>query len=180
MQPPDGSGDWVTIARILGSRGNKGEVEAISETDFPERFESLTSAVLWADCKPRQMVTIENTWFHKGRVILKFAGVDSISDADRLAGYQLQVPETARPALAEGEYYLGDLVGFEVLDTDSGDLIGTVRAWHHFGAHPTLEVVDAGTKEELLIPFVPEICKVELGEKQIRATLPEGLRGLNL
>ncbi len=74
---------------------------------------------------------LEEHWFHKGHVVLKFAGVESISDAERLAGMELQIPAEQRAELEAGEAYVSDLVGCEVVNR--GSLVGAV-ADVQFGA----------------------------------------------
>ena len=62
----------------------------------------------------RRELQLEEHWFHKGGVVLKFAGVDSISDAERLAGMELQIPREQRAELEAGAAYVSELVGCEV------------------------------------------------------------------
>lgn len=171
---------WVSIAVVLRARGNRGEVAADSWSDFPERFDDLKTVWLWKPGQARRKMAIEEVWWHQDRLVFKFAGIDSISDAETLAGHEVQVPESDRVPLPEGEYYPSDLVGFVLLDTASGETIGTVQSWTRSGLGPALLVVDdAETGEELLVPLVSELCQVKFQDRQIMATLPEGLRGLN-
>jgi 16S rRNA processing protein RimM len=171
--------EWVTIARILGSRGNKGEVSAASESDFPDRFDQLKSVSILKPNRIREELSLENTWWHGETLILKFVGVDSISQAQTLAGSEVQIPEKDRIPLPDGEFYLGDLVGLPMINAVSQQPIGDVKAWQQFGGPALLLVNDVETGEELMVPLVDEICTVDLPGKQILARLPGGLRGLN-
>jgi 16S rRNA processing protein RimM len=119
-------------------------------------------------------VSIEKAWRHQGNWVLKFSGVDSISEAERFRGADLWLPRSERAALPEGEYYESDLLGFAVKDDASGETLGIVRGWQRFGGPPLLEVDCSG--REALIPFVPAICrKVDLERRTIEVDLPEGL-----
>ena len=69
----------------------------------------------------RRELQLEEHWFHKRGVVLKFAGVDSISDAEQLAGYELQVPREQRAALEGGATYVSELVGCEVWIAGAGE-----------------------------------------------------------
>ena len=84
-------------------------------TSFPERFAERHELSALAKNGSRRELQLEEHWFHKGGVVLKFAGVESISDAERLAGMELQIPAEQRAKLEAGAAYVSDLVGCEVL-----------------------------------------------------------------
>ena len=83
-------------------------------TDFPERFQERRQLSGLAANGTRRELQVEEHWFHKGGVVLKFAGVESISDAEQLAGLELQVPFEQRAELEAGAAYVSDVVGCEV------------------------------------------------------------------
>src|SRR5438309_9693246 len=94
--------EFVTIARVAKTQGRHGEVAATLLTDFPELFETRRKLFALADngrakqsggAEPdRRQLELDEHWFHKGMVVLKFAGVDSISDAETLVGSEIQIP----------------------------------------------------------------------------------------
>jgi 16S rRNA processing protein RimM len=121
---------------------------------------------------------VERTWMHGDLLIFKFKGVDTISDAERLAGADVSIPFDQRPAPPEGEYYQSDLLGCEVFDP-TGRLLGTLESWQETAGTPILEVRTPDHKE-MLIPFAKSICtKIDLEQRRIEVTLPEGLEDLN-
>jgi 16S rRNA processing protein RimM len=121
---------------------------------------------------------VENTWIHGDRVIFKFKGIDTITDAEHLAGADVQVPFEQRPAASEGEYYQSDLVGCEVFD-QSGRLLGAVVDFQETGGAPLLEIRTPDGRE-LLIPFAKAILiSVDVESKRIEVNLPAGLDELN-
>ncbi len=63
---------------------------------------SAMSCQGWQRMAAVATLQVEQHWFHKGHVVLKFAGVESISDAERLAGMELQIPEEQRAPLEDG------------------------------------------------------------------------------
>jgi 16S rRNA processing protein RimM len=177
---------FVTIARVAKTQGRKGEVAAVLLTDFPERF--ATRRKLLALCEAetgtrsvtgpaqRRELRLEEHWFHKGMVVLKFAGVDSISDAEMLIGCELQVPRSERAEIAAGEFYVSDLAGCMV--TDSGKEIGRISDVQFGSGEAPLLVVQG--KKELLVPFAAAyIEKVDLERKLVSMKLPEGLLELD-
>ena len=121
----DSQEQWVTLARIVRPQGRRGEVLADLLTDFPEQFTASTSLSLLSSAGVHRAVTVENHWMptgrNAGRVVLKLAGTDSISDAETLAGAEIQLPADQRVALEEGTYYVSDLVGCAVDEGDTAD-----------------------------------------------------------
>jgi 16S rRNA processing protein RimM len=168
--------DRVVVAEIKRPRGNRGEVLALSLTDVPGRLENLRQAsVLLADGSDVS-VEIQESWPHKEFWVLKFAGIDSIDDAERFTNSDLWIPASERGELPEGDYFRSDLIGCSLIDA-SGQTIGVVRNWQQFGGPGLLEA-EVGDRE-VLIPFVPEICRqVDVAAKRISVVLPQGLLDL--
>ncbi len=121
---------------------------------------------------------VERTWVHGEHVVFKFKGVDTISDAERLAGADVSIPIDQRPAAEEGEFYRSDLLGCEVFD-ERGRFLGVVEDWQETGGPPLVAVRTAAGKE-LLIPFAKAIfIRIEVAARRIEVKLPEGLEDLN-
>ncbi|MDQ6701585.1 MAG: ribosome maturation factor RimM [Acidobacteriota bacterium] len=171
---------WITIALLGRVRGNRGELTAVPLSDKPERFERLKEVTLFprdaqADSKDGSKFEVESVWQHVDRLIFKFRGVDSISDAEPWQGSEVRVPAAERVELEPGEYFQSDLIGCEVRDRSSGDALGKVTAWQDGGGAGLLEI-EGG----LLIPFAREICiGIDVAAKRILVDLPEGLKDLN-
>ena len=135
---------------------------------------------LWALAKEgqRREVQIEDLWPHKGMLVLKFAGVESISDAEPLVGAELQLPSSERAQLEAGWTYLSDLVGCKVFDGERE--IGPIEDVTFGAGEAPLLVVKSGAKLPYEIPFAQAYLeKVDLERKQIRMRLPEGLLDVN-
>lgn len=168
--------EYVTVARIRRPQGRRGEVAAELLTDFPERFREGETFLLWEGVGERRPVHLESFWFHKGGVVLKFAGVEDISAAECLAGLEVQVPRGRRVPLEAPAVYLSDLVGCRVVER--GSELGRVEAVDERAGTPLLVVPTPDG--ELLIPFAEEICRrVDVAAGVIDVELPEGLRELN-
>ncbi len=161
--------DRVTVAALKRPRGNKGELSAVSLTMRPERFDDLDEVVLLPSGRT---IAVEDVWWHGDTPIFKFAGIDTISDAEPLSGQDVTIDPSERIELAEGEYFFSDLMGCEVWE--NGERLGVVDDYLETGGPLLLEV------GPIMIPFVPEICHtVDIAAKRIDVTLPEGLRDLN-
>jgi len=121
---------------------------------------------------------IERTWMHGDLLVFKFKGIDSISDAELLAGLDVSIPLDQRAPAPDGEYYQSDLVGCEVFDAH-GRLLGVVEVFEETGGTPNL-MARAANGREILIPFANSICtKIDVAARRIEVSLPEGLEDLN-
>jgi 16S rRNA processing protein RimM len=125
----------------------------------------------------RRALKMEELWPHKGHMVLKFAGIDSISDAETLIGSELQVPQEERAQLEPGWSYVSDLIGCSVFDGERE--IGMVRHLQFGTGEAPLLIVQAGTKQ-YEIPYAEAYLKsLDLEHKQIRMQLPEGMLELD-
>ncbi|MBN2318658.1 MAG: 16S rRNA processing protein RimM [Acidobacteria bacterium] len=176
MEPEEPS-SFITIARIVRTRGNKGEVLVESLTDFPGRFDILEE--VWLEFENGRLLKIELdfTWEHQGRRVLKFTGIDTISSAEKFIGCLVQIPREQAVRLPAGTYFDHDLIGCSVEDTQ-GKYLGQVEDILRISGNNQLVVKD-GTRE-FLIPAVENICtRISIEKKQILVDPPEGLMDLD-
>lgn len=178
--------EFVTIARVAKTQGRHGEVAATLLTDFPELFEKrrkLFALIESGGAKQsgaagpaRRKLELDEHWFHKGMVVLKFAGVDSISDAEALVGSEIQIPRSERAVLGSNEFYVSDLAGCTV--TDSGREIGRIKDVQFGSGEAPLLVIEG--EKEYLVPFASAyIEKIALEQKRLEMKLPEGMLELD-
>jgi 16S rRNA processing protein RimM len=133
---------------------------------------------LWALAEDgrRRELEMEQLWPHKGGLILKFASVDSMSEAETLVGCELQVPRAQRAQLDPGWTYVSDLIGCSVFDGERR--IGVVQDVR-FGAGEAPLLLVRGEKD-YEIPFAEAyLQQVDAAGKQIRMQLPEGMLDVN-
>jgi 16S rRNA processing protein RimM len=193
---------WVLVARILRARGNKGEVAAEVLTDFPERLTKVPEVFLGAPRSNREprRVELESCWLnqnHRDQIVFHFEGVNSISEAEKLRGFEVLLPLEQRVVLPEGQYFVSDLIGCSVFEAPASQpvvasspcslaeapaLLGTVRDVQFPGEElagtPILEVDTS--QGEVLIPLAADICtKIDPTARRIDVVLPEGLRDLH-
>ena len=180
MAAPD-SGEWITLAVVIKTQGRRGEVAVESHTDVPNRFRE--DMPLWALAKDgqRRELRIEDLWPHKSFLVLKFRGIETISDAEPLIGAELQVPSRERAALEPGWTYLSDLIGCTVFDGERE--VGEIEDVQFGAGEAPLLVVRAKEHKGKLpfeIPFAEAFLeKLDLERRQVRMKLPEGLLEVN-
>lgn len=170
---PDG---WVALGTVIRPRGNQGEVAVHSLTSGLERFVDLKQ--LWWCPEPpaeHKLLEIEKAWQHKDRIILKFAGINSINDAEALSRGDLCLPLEMRRKPAAGEVILSDFLGCTVLNEEAR-VLGVIQDWYESEAQVWL-VMEPG---QHLIPYTKDFfIDMKLAEKQLVVCLPEGLLDLN-
>ena len=173
------SGDFITLARVVKTQGRHGEVAAEVHSDVPDRFAvGMKPWALDRTGQSRREVQIEDLWPHKGLLVLKFAGVDSISDAEALIGSELQVPRAERAPLEEGWSYVSDLVGCEVFD--QGQQIGRIEDVQFGAGEAPLLIVACADGKKYDLPFAEAYVEdVDLVGKQLRMRLPDGMLEIN-
>jgi 16S rRNA processing protein RimM len=174
--------NWVWLARLRRPQGRKGELFADILTDFPEKFAERRQ--LWllkenVSASSRQ-VTLTNNWLHKGGVVLHFDGVNSISEAEELAGLIVAIPFEERAALAEDETYIGDLIGCLLIDVarEKPMTVGEIEGVDRSASEVPLLIVRgaAGKNDEILIPFAKSyLRKIDIEGKRVEMALPVGL-----
>lgn len=121
--------DWIEIGTIVAPHGLYGEVRVYPNSDFPERF--IEPGKRWIRAseteEPRVIEFLGGRFMPgKGIYIVEIAGIEHRDAAEKLRGNALLVPDSDRPALAEDEFHVLDLIGLEVYHQTTGQLIGTV------------------------------------------------------
>jgi len=178
--------DWAILAQLVRPQGRHGEIIADLLTDFPERFADRKRLYLIASessSAPEREAALERHWLHKGRVVLKFSGVDSINDAEALRGLFVAIPASERAPLSDDSVYVSDLIGSEVVDVASS--LGPIGRVKDFDSEAGLLIVQTGKGQtgkggEVLIPFVKNyLVSIDLAAKRIEMRLPEGLLDIN-
>ena len=142
--------DRIKVGKITGAFGIRGELKVLSYADRPHRFEELGSVYAGKD-----EYEITNVRYQKGMVLLRFRGVDTRNDAERLTGRYLEIDRTVLRELDDDEYFIFDLIGLEAVNQD-GKHIGKVTDVIQNSAQDLYEIeTDDGRKH--LIPAVYEL-----------------------
>ena len=167
----------AAVGRIARAHGIRGQVIVNPETDFPEqRFRpgAIVFTKRGASVDSLVMTTVP---FQNGRPVIGLEGVESMNDAETLAGLELRVPVEDLAALPAGTFYHHDLVGCHVV-TVLGEEVGVVKGVE--GTIGESRLVVAGARGEILIPLATEICRtIDVPGKRIVIEPPEGLLDLN-
>jgi len=165
----------INIGKVVATQGNKGEVRVIPLTDFPDRFQDLKIIYLTQKGKEPITIEIEKAWYHRGFVILKIKGYDSISQAEELKDSFTAISEEERIKLKRGEYYIDNLIGLEV-ENEKGEKLGKVI---EVIKNPGNDIYVVNNGKELWIPAIKEVVKkIDLKNKKMIIHIIEGLESL--
>lgn len=173
--------EFVTLARVMKTQGRHGEVAAELFTDFPERFAERRKLYAWHERSGIRELELEDFWPHKGGMVFKFLGIDSIEDAEKLIGSEIRIPRAERAALEQGTLYVSELTGCTVVEVSSETPIEIGRIEGvTFGAGEAPLLVIRQDKREHLVPFVESfVVKLDTAARRIEMKLPEGLLELD-
>jgi 16S rRNA processing protein RimM len=187
---------WIVLAHLLRPQGRKGEVLAELFTDFPERFEDQRRVFLAApgfegeeaEARPAEVVAF---WLpvgkNEGRVVLQFAGINTISDAESIAGQDVLIPREERLPLDDESVYISELIGCSVYDgplrvgvVEDVQFAMTADGGRRLDDAAPLLAVTSPEGDEILVPFAKAfLVAVDTEAKRIDMTLPEGLVEVN-
>jgi 16S rRNA processing protein RimM len=187
---------WIVLAHLLRPQGRKGELLAELFTDFPERFKDQRRIFL---AKPQfsgeqaeaRLAEVVGFWLpvgkNEGRVVLQFAGIDTISDAETVAGLDVIIPREERLSLDDESVYISELIGCTVYDgptqvgvVDDVQFAMTADGGRRLDEAAPLLAVASVEGDEILIPFAKAfLVAVDTGAKRIEMKLPEGLIEVN-
>lgn len=161
----------------MRTQGRRGEVAVESHSDVAERFKAGLRLSALATDGSRRELEIEDLWPHKAHLVLKFAGIDCISDAEPLVACELQVRREQRAPLEPGWTYISDLVGCTVFN--AGTKLGKIRHVR-FGTGEAPLLIVKGAKKEHAIPYAEAYLQsVDLERGEIKMLLPEGMLDLD-
>jgi len=170
-------GDRIALGIIRKAHGVRGEASVEAWSDSPERFTEVSAVTLVSpDESSTRDATIESVRIHAGRALVKFAGIESPEEVQLLQNWTVEVSSSEARKLDEDEYFLHDLVGLRLIDSE-GIERGKVIEIEETGGGVLLVV--EGPRGRFDVPFAADICtKVDLNTKTIIVNLPDGIEDL--
>lgn len=159
---------YLEAGKIVNTHGITGEVKVVPWCDGPDFL--LNFETFYLDGKP---VSVKSARIHKQNVLLTLEGIDDVNAAMRLKDKVLWI-DRKDVQLPEGRHFLADLMGLEVRDADSGQVLGTIHDILTIPAHE-IYLVKGGNGEHM-IPAVDEfVLETNLEEGYLTVRLIEGM-----
>lgn len=163
----------LEAGKIVNTHGLRGEVKVVTWTDYPEDFEDIKHVYVKKKTGDEKL-TISSIKYQKNNLIIKFAEIKDINEAEKYKNQVLYVEREELGELPEGVYYIADLIGLDVVD-ENGEKIGVIADVFNTGANDIYDVKREG-KKNLLLPVIDEVVKeIDLEKKTVRVEMMEGL-----
>ena len=168
------NGGLLLVGRVARPHGTRGQVIVNPETDFMEDRFRVGQLLLVGPADRTREYEIREVRFQQGRPVVRLAGIDTMNDAEALAGAELWLPEAQLAPLPAGTFYRHDLVGCDVQDTE-GTRLGRVT-----GVEGSLDRSYLVVDRHLMVPLVGGICvAVDIAGRRVTIDPPDGLVDLN-
>lgn len=165
--------DLLEVGKIINTHGLRGEVKIVTWTDYPEVFEEI-GFVIVKKRGEEERLTIKGVKYQKNNIIVKFAELDAIEEAEKYKNAVLLADRNALGELPEGVYYIADLIDCTVFE-ENGNEIGVLTDVFSTGSNDVYDIKREG-KKNLLVPIIDGVLKtVDIENKKITIKIPEGL-----
>ena len=175
--PLAGDSEWLLVGRVARAHGNRGQVIVNPDTDFPDERFMVGQPLRIEQAGRTAGRRITSVRFHQGRPVVGLEGIDTMDDAEALAGAELKIDTSSIAPLPPGTFYHHDLMGCDVRDTADRPIGTVVRV---DGPIDRSILAVNGARGEILIPLVSNICvKVDPAARMIVVDAPEGLLEVN-
>lgn len=164
----------LEVGKIINTHGLRGEVKAVTWTDYPEVFEEIE--YVWVKKKTGdERLDIKNVKYQKNNIILKLEQINSIEEAEKYKNLILLAGREQLPPLPDGMHYIVDLIGLEVYDEENGEKIGVIADVFNTGANDVYDVKREG-KKNLLLPVIDECVRnIDIENNRVTVHMMEGL-----
>ena len=165
----------LKVGKIVNTHSLKGEVKVISSTDFEEeRFKKGSKLLITRGNQLIREVVVQSYRNHKNFLLVKFEGIDSVEDAEKLKNLQIKIDSDEVGELEENEFYFHEIIGCQVFDENDrnlGEIIDILTP----GANDVW-VIKGEEGKEILIPYIEDVVKqIDITNKKVNIEVMEGL-----
>lgn len=165
----------LKVGKIVNTHSLKGEVKVISSTDFEEeRFKKGSKLLITRGNQLIREVVVQSYRNHKNFLLVKFEGIDSVEEAEKLKNLQIKIDSDEVGELEENEFYFHEIIGCQVFDENDrnlGEIIGILTP----GANDVW-VIKGEEGKEILIPYIEDVVKqIDITNKKVNIEVMEGL-----
>lgn len=165
----------LKVGKIVNTHSLKGEVKVISSTDFEEeRFKKGSKLLITRGNQLIREVIVESYRNHKNFLLVKFEGIDSVEEAEKLKNLQIKIDSDEAGELEENEFYFHEIIGCQVFDENDrnlGEIIDILTP----GANDVW-VIKGENGKEILIPYIEDVVKkIDITSKKVNIEVMEGL-----
>ena len=163
----------LEVGQIVNTFGIKGFVKIYPYVDDISRFDNLKKVHIKSK-KEEKELQIEEVKYQKNMVLVKFKGIETVENAEKLRNSFVEIDRADAIPLEEGQYFIADLLGLEVF-LDTGEKLGVLEDIYNTGSSD-IYVVKNELGKQFLLPYIDEVIKqINLEEGKIIVHIIEGL-----
>ncbi len=163
----------LEVGQIVNTFGINGFVKVYPYVNDIKRFDDLKNVYIKLK-KQESRLEIEEVKYQKNMVLLKFKGIDSVEEAEKLRNSYIEIERKDAIPLEEGEYFIADLLGLDVY-LDTGEKLGVLDDIFNNGSSD-IYVVKNELGKQFLLPYIDEVVKkIDLQNGKIIVHLIDGL-----
>jgi 16S rRNA processing protein RimM len=148
----------ITLAHVAGSFGLKGFVKLKVYTEYLDSILQYSPIYLVNGDTVIKSSVVDHL-IKNDVVYVKFLNINDRTDADKLRSFSVCIHHDQLKRLTDGEFYWHDILGFSVINTQK-EILGIFDSLFNGGATEILVVKNE--KQDILIPFVPEVFIKEI------------------
>lgn len=154
------------VGRLGRTRGVKGEIYIIAETDFPDRF--LDMKEIFVQNKDGWLkVQLESSRLVSGQPVVKLKGIDTPEDAARMTNREVAVPKDQMVELPDNSFWIHDLVGCEVVEENSHITIGEITSVERYPANDVYVIMTTDGKEVQIAAVEKYVKSVDTDARKV-------------
>ena len=169
----EGQDEPILVGAIARAHGLTGEVVVDVWSDAPGRFKPGRAMTASLKSGLTREVVVEDTRPFGGRLLVRFRGIASRTDAEILHGANLTIPRRDVEPLPEGQHYRFELVGLRVRER-GGSVLGVVAEVFSTGSNDVFVV--RGPQGEVLLPSLASVVlEIDLERGEMVVEVPPGL-----
>lgn len=163
----------ILIGNVANIHGIKGEIKVYPYTDDILNLTNLKS--IYFDKELKEKYKIKRVRVHKNMLVIKLEGINDANEALELKTKDVYIPRNALKELDDNTYYIEDLLLSDIVEEESGNVIGKLTYVFNTGANDVYEV-EREDKSKIYLPAISDVIKkVDIKSKKIYVKLMEGL-----
>ena len=163
----------ILIGNVANIHGIKGEIKVYPYTDDILNLTNLKS--IYFDKELKEKYKIKRARVHKNMLVIKLEGINDANEALELKTKDVYIPRNALKELDDNTYYIEDLLLSDIVEEESGNVIGKLTYVFNTGANDVYEV-EREDKSKIYLPAISDVIKkVDIKSKKIYVKLMEGL-----
>lgn len=163
----------ILIGNVANIHGIKGEIKVYPYTDDILNLTNLKS--IYFDKELKEKYKIKRARVHKNMLVIKLEGINDANEALELKTKDVYIPRSALKELDDNTYYIEDLLFSDIVEEESGNVIGKLTYVFNTGANDVYEV-EREDKSKIYLPAISDVIKkVDIKSKKIYVKLMEGL-----